>query len=203
MTLYKRNRLVVGVGINDADYNTYLYVSVDGKRKVTWICPFFSRWSGMLERCYSKRSLEKRPAYAGCSVCEEWLTFSNFRGWMEQQDWEGKQLDKDILLPGNKEYGPDVCVFVSQRVNLFLTERKSERGIWPIGVYYDTGCNKYSAQCCSNTGRQKKLGKFNTPEEAFSAWLAFKLQQAYTIASEQTDIRVAKALIDRYENYVE
>lgn len=49
---------------------------------------------------------------SGCSVCEEWLTFSNFKRWMEQQDYEGKALDKDLLVSQNKTYSSETCVFV-------------------------------------------------------------------------------------------
>jgi len=39
---------------------------------------------------------------------------------MERQDWEGKHLDKDILIPGNKIYSPDRCIFVSSLINLLI-----------------------------------------------------------------------------------
>jgi glutaredoxin 1 len=38
--------------------------------------------------------------------------------------------------------------------------------------------------------------------EAHQAWLKCKQEVALEFAAEQTDPRVAKALIDRYENYV-
>lgn len=40
-----------------------------------------------------------------------------------------------------------------------------------------------------------------TAELAHKAWLQYKLEQARILATKQTDVRVAKALIDRYENY--
>ena len=77
----------------------------------------------MLQRCYSESHLVRQPTYKGCSVCEEWLTFSNFKSWMEQQDWEGKQLDKDLLVYKNKIYSPETCVFVSSVINSFFVEK--------------------------------------------------------------------------------
>jgi hypothetical protein len=61
-------------------------------------------WKGMLRRCYSSVHQRTHPSYIGASVCEEWLTLSNFVAWVESQDMEGKELDKDILCPGNKRY---------------------------------------------------------------------------------------------------
>ena len=89
-------RLVFGVGINDSDYEVYKYETINGKRKATWKCPYYERWVSMLRRCYSPRSLEKYPTYKGCTVCEEWLTFSTFKKWMENQEWEDRHLDKDF-----------------------------------------------------------------------------------------------------------
>ena len=89
--------LVFGVGLNDANYTVNPVVS--GK---SYLCSIYSRWQGMLERCYSKKYQVLSKTYSECTVCEEWLTFSNFKTWMEQQDWKGKQLDKDIIKKGNK-----------------------------------------------------------------------------------------------------
>jgi hypothetical protein len=121
---------------------------------------------------------------------------------MEKQDWEGKQLDKDILYPGNLEYGPEKCVFVSHAVNSFVTEKTAGRGKYLIGVYWNPDRQKFYSSCNNRTGKPKHLGCFDTELEAHKAWLAFKLEQAKILAAEQSDPRVAKALIERYENYV-
>lgn len=77
----------------------------------------------MLERCYSEKLLESNPSYIGTSVCSEWLYATAFKEWMEKQNWQGKSLDKDIIVPGSKLYSPDTCAFVSQATNLFVTAR--------------------------------------------------------------------------------
>ena len=200
-------RLVFGVGINDADYVTQVmetisYIDGKQKQKLVWVCPFYRKWSDMLGRCYSQKCQVKYPTYQGCYVTKEWLTFSTFRVWMAQQNWEGRELDKDILFPGNKVYSPDTCVFVDQKVNSFILENTASRGEWPIGVDFHKPCGKFQARCWSvTTGKREYLGLFKTPEEAHAAWLTFKLEQAYILAAEQSDERVAKALIDKYENF--
>lgn len=201
-------KLVYGVGINDADYVVkvseadYSGRNPSGgyKKKLVWVCPFYRVWTDMLGRCYSDKLQEKYPTYKGCSVAQEWLTFSNFKGWMGKQDYKDKQLDKDILLEGNKVYSPDTCVFVSCAVNLFVTDSGKAREEWPIGVYWDKSSEKFKAQISIN-GKQKFLGYFTCPQEAHKAWLAAKLELAYALAAEQTDSRVAEALINRYANY--
>jgi hypothetical protein len=54
MRLLKRNKLVYGVGVNDANYNVNKYEIIDGKQKLIWACPFYIKWRDMLKRCYSE-----------------------------------------------------------------------------------------------------------------------------------------------------
>lgn len=195
MRINKRKKLICGVGVNDADYPITCYK--DGKQV---ICPFYTTWVNMLVRCYDPKFQMKSQRYKGCSTVPQWHLFSNFRSWMIQEDWQGKELDKDLLVQGNKVYGPETCVFVDARVNTFIVEGTARRGEWPIGVCSFKG--KFMAQCWSVvTGKQEYLGLFKTPEEAHAAWLSYKLQQAYILAEQQSDVRVANALIARYEGY--
>ena len=202
-------KLVCGVGINDADYvvekkETIGYVGGKRKQRLIWICPYYKAWKSMLVRCYSTKYQDRQPTYKGCSVSEEWLTFSKFRAWMENQDWEGKQLDKDLLFEENKIYSSETCVFVTPMVNSFTTDCGATRGEWMIGVCWHKGSSKFMAQCCNPfTKRSEHLGYFNCPQEAHKAWLKRKLELAHLLAAEQTDPRVAKALIERYTNYGE
>jgi len=199
-------RLVFGVGINDADYFTQKFetIEVNGKikQKRVWICPYYQAWGSMLKRCYSAKYKDKNPTYKGCSVSEEWLLFSSFRAWMVTQDWQDKQLDKDLLFEGNKIYSDKTCVFVTKEVNLFTIDSGASRGEWLIGVYWNKEKGKFRSQCRNQfTKKQESLGYFNCELEAHQAWLKRKLELAHLLAEEQTDDRVAKALIERYTNY--
>ena len=142
--LVKNRKLIYGVGINDADYKVSPHVN-----GVKIRCKFYQKWVAVLKRCYSKELHKRSPIYKGCSVCDEWIYFMNFKRWMEQQDWEGKELDKDLLVLGNKVYSPETCLFVDRDVNLFITENKSNKGEWPLGVHYCTFSKKFKAQCSS------------------------------------------------------
>ena len=199
-------KLVYGVGINDADYVTRKYESIEvngkQKQKLVWYCPYYRAWKSMLARCYSDKLKEKYPTYKGCSVSKEWLRFSNFRRWMEEQDFEGKHLDKDLLFEWNEKYSAETCVFVTQMVNKFTNDRGNDRGEWLLGVYWDKGTNKFKSQCSNPfTKKREGLGYFTSELEAHQAWLKRKLGLAHLLAAEQTDERVAKALIARYTNY--
>lgn len=191
-------RAIYGVGINDASYSVSRY---EGGKRV-WLCPYYLKWLGMLRRCYSHSYQATKPTYIGCTICPDWVFFSRFKAWMEAQKWEGRELDKDLLVKGNKVYGPDTCAFVDVVINKFLNEVGAHRGPYPIGVSLDPERGTYLAQCWDfTTGRRKNLGRFSSPEEAHAAWLAFKLRQARHLASKESDPRIARALIERYENY--
>jgi hypothetical protein len=84
------------------------------KRKPT---KSYGTWIGMLRRCYSEKSLIRRPTYKNVSVCEKWLNFQNFAQWFEENYIEGLDLDKDLLSGNNKIYSPETCCFLSNEEN--------------------------------------------------------------------------------------
>ncbi len=183
-------RPVCGVGVNDADYEVYL----DGKP-----CPYYKRWADMLRRCYVAAKSEKL-AYKDCSVCTEWLTFSNFKSWMQTQDWVGKELDKDLLGDG-KLYSPDTCCFIEHSLNKFIAcdyARTKTSGL-PLGVRKSGGGYRVRADCWNPITRiQWRSEPTYCPEEAHLAWKTKKHEFACMLADLQEDQRIAEALRKRY-----
>ena len=187
--------ILYGIGINDADYPVTKTIQGEDKRKATWRCPYYIRWNNMLERCYSNKSQEKRPTYKGCSVCEGWLLFSTFKKWMEQQEWEGRALDKDFLIEGNKVYSPDTCVFIPIKLNSFITTAGSIRGDYPLGVNYkkkdkdmiNEHSKPYVSYISNQSYKRVYLGYYFTPEEAHQVYLKAKLEQCVEYMQEFND----------------
>jgi hypothetical protein len=155
----------------------------------------------MLKRCYSEKELVKRPSYSDCYVCEEWLTFSNFKKWMEAQDFHGKQLDKDILLLGNKIYSPETCCFVTQRVNSFVISRRAKISDLPIGVCLHKRIKKYSATCNNFLASKiDHIGYYDNPEDAHCAWRKRKDLYAKMLSFEIKDKKISKAIFDMFSD---
>lgn len=193
----KTPSLIRGVGINDADYRTTITHVVEGKQKAKWRCPFYLVWNNMLTRCYSEKYIDRNPSYADCYVCDEWLIFSKFREWAIYQDYHGKVLDKDILIPGNKKYSPEACVFVDHYINSFVLDCSASRGGLPLGVYKRG--NSLVATCCNPfNSKQEYLGSFRDANEAHLAWKRKKREHAVKYASMQKDERVSAALLKMY-----
>ena len=134
----------------------------------------------MLARCYSNETLKDNPTYRGCTVCSEWLRFTTFKKWMEKQKWEGMQLDKDILIQGNKVYSPKACLFIPLKINIiFKTKPKSSNSL-PQGVSKLNG----KFRCWHN---KKHLGMFNTADLAFEAYKSSKYSLIKEIALKQSE----------------
>lgn len=194
----EKNKLVHGVGINDYEGSVY----VNGKRIESYRC-----WKSMLERCYSSTFQIRCPTYVGCTVCVEWLSFSNFKKWYGENYREGFELDKDILVEGNKIYSPDTCVFVPHYLNTILIDSGKSRGDLPLGVCIKRMIIKgktyeyYRAHCSDGYGKQ--LSKtFKTLAEAVAWYSATKTrivteQVQRALYENAIDQRVADALLQR------
>jgi hypothetical protein len=188
-------KLIFGVGINDAEY-----VVRPSDRSASAICPIYQAWYAMLQRCYSKKFQEKRPTYVECLVNGDWHLFSNFRAWMLSKDWQGKQLDKDIIFIGNKIYAPETCTFVDGMTNSFILDNQSSENSSLIGACWNKRDKVYSARCRNPfTKKREHLGLFDCEIEAHLAWKKRKHELALQLANLQTDDRVAAALRTRYQ----
>lgn len=176
---------ICGVGITD--------------ERTSKACPFYSRWRGMIKRCYSPNT--NRPStYAGCTVADEWLRFSEFKAWMAQQPWQGNHLDKDILRPEEKRYSPDTCVFVPIWINTLLNDCSASSGALPTGVYLFR--KRYVARAHDGHGKRLFIGSFDCPHEAHRAWATAKagvIRQAVDQyrTTDRFDDRVCIALLIR------
>lgn len=186
---YRRTKLVHGVGINDADYSVREKRG-DGSRR---ICPIYGTWSRMLKRCYSEKYQAGQKTYIGCTVCEGWLTFSTFRKWMLTQNWKGKHLDKDVVTPGNRIYGPNTCCFIPQGLNNILCDAGAIRGEHPKGVSWNKAIQKFSSSITID-GKGKHLGYYDTSEDASRQYKIAKYNYLLSKSREQIDDRIKLGL---------
>ena len=149
----------------------------------------------MLNRCYGKSYQSRNPNYYGCTVDKKWLSFTEFKSWMENQDWKGKQLDKDIKIIGNKIYSSETCLFVTQKINVLLINSKASRGIYPIGVSFDKTSNSFKSECMQN-GKKKHLGRFDSPITAHLAYIKFKNKVIEDAANLQENEYIREYLLN-------
>lgn len=187
----KNKKKVFKVGINDIE---------DGSKNISY---FY--WKHMLRRCYDDKLLIKYPTYIGCSVCEEWKYYSNFKKWYEENyyeiDDEKMCLDKDILHKGNKLYSSDTCVFAPNRINTLFVKNNSHRGNLPIGVSYHKQNDKYQVVFKISKEKLKYLGCYNDPIEAFNIYKYEKEKLVKQVADQYKD-KIPNKLYNAMYNYI-
>lgn len=155
-------------------------------------------WRGMIKRCYLVSNQNKFITYKDVSICDEWKCLQNFAKWYEKnhKSWMcGWDLDKDILVKGNRIYSPETCCFVPHEINGLLINRKAGRGKYPIGVT-KVSKNRFQVQLCIS-GTNKYLGVFKTAGEAFVAYKTAKENYIREVANRwkgKINPRVYKAL---------
>lgn len=187
-------KLVYGVGINDLPKGA-CSITVNSRQ---YLHPFYHKWRSMLARCYSQVVQDAHQTYVGCEVCESWKTLSHFKEWFDSQPqnrytW---QLDKDVLVCGNKVYSPETCLLIPQWLNKFLTNTH-DGGC----CYYHKRNKKYTTSVNDfHTGKRKHLGYFDTEDEAKLEWKKAKLELITSNQATLDDIdkRLFPALVKRY-----
>lgn len=173
-----------------------------GSEKVDCQSESYLRWHDMINRCYNKKFLESHPQYRGCTVCEEWLNYSNFKVWYDKNKIAGMSLDldKDILFKGNRVYSPETVAFVPHIINTLFVNCKESRGDLPIGVYYDSDKGKYRSEMMF-LGEPIKLGYFDTAESAFARYKEYKEDFIKDMAEQYKD-KIPHKVYDAMMNWI-
>ena len=184
---------VYGVGVLGAKYPP----SINGVQTKE-----YTLWQNMLRRCYSDNSKKKQPTYEGCEVSENFKSYEYFYDWCNSKvgfGVEGWQLDKDLLVKGNKVYSENTCVFIPAEVNTLLVKSTASRGKHLIGVCWNKTKKSFVAHVGKNKGKSEHLGYFNTEIEAFNAYKQAKesfIKEQANKWKGQIDIRAYNALMN-------
>lgn len=162
-------------------------VKIDGENN-----PTYNLWRGMFERCYTPIRRLAVSSYNDCTVNPIWHCFQDFAVWAKNQigfDLDCRNLDKDILVKNNREYGPDTCCFVPAPVNMLFVRASARRGECPVGVYLAKG--KYYSARCKDGNKEVHLGYYKTPQEAFLVYKDYKESVIKNIAEKYKSLIAA------------
>ena len=172
---------VYGVGILGTKYPTKVN-DVQTKE--------YGLWKSMLRRCYSDNFKKKNPTYIDCEVSDKFKSYEYFYEWCNKQigfGVGGFEIDKDLLIKGNKVYSESTCVFLPQEINTLLIKSTASRGEHLIGVHWSNTNKAFVAQVGKNKGKQEWLGCFNTEVEAFNAYKQAKEAFVKEVAEKWKD----------------
>ena len=181
---------VLGVGIVGDKYNC----KINGKHVKE-----YQLWTDMLKRCYGEKRHLRHPTYKDCEVSENFKSYEYFYEWCNKQvgfGVDGFELDKDLLIKGNKVYSEYTCVFLPHEINSLIITSKSRRGKYLIGVIWHKTSNKFCAVLTVN--KQKHLGLFDSELEAFKAYKHAKevfVKEQANKWKDKIDLRAYDALM--------
>lgn len=171
---------VYGVGVIGDSYSCW-----DGCK----IRKEYDLWSSMLARCYSPKSHKSRETYIGCTVSENFRSYTYFYEWCNRQvgfSENNFELDKDLLSGVSKYYSEGTCVFLPQEINVALIKQTKKRGDFPVGVTYHKNTGNFVAQLSTSNGR-KHIGAFNNVIDAFAAYKKAKETYLVELAEKWKD----------------
>lgn len=103
----RKHKGVGGVGINDAPYKT---VNL----------PQYKAWANMINHAIASE----------LSICQDWLYFTKFRAWMDEQNTKGKVLTYNLIDFNSTLYSPDTCMFANKGLAM-LAHSMSKPGKYP------------------------------------------------------------------------
>lgn len=155
-------------------------------------------WNNMYTRCYNHNYHKGSPNYTDCEICPEWTEDrQSFREWVRENyyscDDERVDLDKDILVKGNKIYSPDTCIFAPHSINSLFENsviRQPE---------YMKQSNTYKMGIMIN-GKKMTIGYFPTELEAKQAYILHKTAALIAKADLYKD-KIPKKLYDAMVNW--
>ncbi|MFV8463633.1 hypothetical protein ACNO7T_20970 [Vibrio campbellii] len=180
----KRRKPVYGIGINDYEGR----IKIDGKH-----LPSYKRWLMMLQRCYDERELLRNPTYRDVEVCAEWLYFSNFKEWYDENVIVGWQLDKDLKVSGSKIYSPETCMFVPKHINLLFGDNRASRGDYPQGVCWDKRSNRFMMSL-NRYGKGGTKGYYDNSRDALEAYVIAKAEYAVEVVLAEPTLSISDKL---------
>lgn len=160
----------------------------------------YAHFHSMFNRVFGKSALKHRETYRDCNIDEHFHNFQVFAEWCNKQvgfSEDGWQLDKDILIKGNRTYSPMACVFVPNAINcIFAAGTKNDT--LPKGVYWKPKRACY-VSAVSVDNKFKHLGYFNTIDDAKAAYDKAKIDEVCRVAEKyrsRIDKRVYEILLN-------
>lgn len=170
--------LIYGIGYCDRKVSTK---NADGTIKKS-----YDAWRRLLYRCTEPWWL-LHPTYRGTSVCKAWHCYTPFAKWFEDNTYgDGLEVEKDLLVLGNKEYSPDTCCLVTNSINKAIIIRKEHLGVNKKGNVFEVYF------------RSKYIGSSKNIVDAQKTYMGVKVEYVKSLAlsCKSLDPRVKEALLN-------
>lgn len=176
-------------------YKTSFIDQKDGKKKNT---NCYTAWVAMRVRVLNEANKLSLKSYEECFVNEHWFDFQHFADFFYGDKFrkDGWHLDKDLLIRGNKEYGPETCCFLPAELNQLIKSGGFSKTGLPSGVYkrQEREAFWYEVNCRTDKSLSGHVGIFKTLEEASNAYIQHKEKWVRACADKYEGVIDSKAL---------
>lgn len=195
------------ITVNDFKSRAGLWVRSMSHKNTCYQTFSCNRYDNIKLRCLTGGSVQqKHPSYVGCYMSDNFEDFQYFADWHTSQvgyNCDNYDLDKDLLIEGNKEYSEKYCVLIPKSLNVFLTDKKMVTGKSPIGYYWNTDHLKYRAKVSCPERGEVGLGYFDRKEDAFEAYKFAKesIARRWCERLENREFVVDERVIERMRNW--
>lgn len=137
-----------------------------------------------------------------CEVSENFKNYSYFYDWYEKQVKSNLikyDLDKDLIVKGNRVYSENTCTIIPKELNVLLVKSKWKRGKYLIGVTFRKKENRFHAQVSIN-GKNKTVGYFKKEIDAYIAYKQAKESYVKDMANKWQE-SISNKAYDALMNY--
>jgi hypothetical protein len=176
-----------GVGVKDIPTPTQWIE----RGKIVY-CKAYKAWCNILKRCYHKPD-------AGYTMSPDWLIFSNFKKWFDENYQEDFVLN-NVLFGDGTHYSEETVVFLDKTTHHFIKNTEFKIGVCNhLGLTKQKQSEKFHVRCSNPfTVVQEHVGYFDTEEKAVAAWIERKQKHAKKVAELHTDDRIKQEILNRF-----
>lgn len=145
--------------------------------------PSYSAWRFLMMRLFCEKRLLVNPTYRGCTICKSWCNFQVFSDYFYSHESYGLgyEVDKDLLISGNRHYSPETCVMIPQEINKALKTVQVNSVV--AGVRKRKSSKGYQVRVTEH-GKRRHVGEFYTEEEASAAYVKAKEDYIHSLAEK-------------------
>lgn len=175
---------IYGMGFNSGKRGTgYIARTKNG------VLREYDHWRGMLRRSYDPEWKSIHQTYEKCEVDPDWLDYQNFARDYHNCKYkpENSDLDKDLLVLGNKTYRNELCVYLPEDINKSIVIRGTVSKWHARDEIFEYSCNGIY------------LGRSQSPTDLGEVWVSSKIERIRLLADAYKDVispQAYKALLE-------
>ena len=138
----------------------------------------YDHWRRMLQRSYDVKWQTLHPTYTECEVDKSWWDYQDFARDFHDCEYRPKNsdLDKDLLVVGNKVYSKELCVYLPEEINKTIIIEGTVSRWHSRDQVFEYNCNGIY------------LGRSSCPIKLGKLWVDTKIDRIKYLAGKYKDV---------------